>query len=378
MVKKIIIAGNGSIVRSRNNEYFANKDVSDLALPLIEKGYDIIYVANGNAKKADKPKGFNLTACGVKSIMLTGGWRNPLRYLKILKLIFFLFSTDYAYIYYPAGVSGLLSFCCRVMRIKYGVYVRGYSGYENGENNFHLIKREHDDVHILKNASFLVTVSPKLKSDLKIFNARVNIIRPMIDWSLKNVLIKPVSFYYTDSYNLLFVGALTARKGIYDLFKIAEYLDQKLFRYKLHLVGTSSLISDFFDMQSNGDLSKNIEFHGEISDLLSLSKIYEESHAFILPTRREGFPRVLYEAMIKSVPIFTTMVSGIPGTMIDCYNCIEIPVGKTDLQASIIYDNLGKAKMLRDIAEGGVKTVRDVLTGRSPHHEVLQKCLESL
>ena len=56
-----------------------------------------------------------------------------------------------------------------------------------------------------------------------------------------------------------------------------------------------------------------------------LMRFYRKAHIFIFPSYHEGFPRVLYEAMINSLPIVTTMVGGISGRMVDGENCIGIP-----------------------------------------------------
>jgi glycosyltransferase involved in cell wall biosynthesis len=92
---------------------------------------------------------------------------------------------------------------------------------------------------------------------------------------------------------------------------------------------------------------------------------------FVLPTHEEGFPRVLYEAMIKSAVIVTTMVGGIPGLMEDGVNCLAIPVGDAPAIADAIERLADDAPLRRRLAEQGLSTVREVLQSRPPHLQAL-------
>jgi glycosyltransferase involved in cell wall biosynthesis len=82
--------------------------------------------------------------------------------------------------------------------------------------------------------------------------------------------------------------------------------------------------------------------------------------------------------MLNKLPIFTTMVGGISGLMKHNYNCIKIPVKNPEGQADVILQALNDTERLQKIANNGLRTVRDVLTKRNPHHKVLIDCINNL
>jgi glycosyltransferase involved in cell wall biosynthesis len=93
----------------------------------------------------------------------------------------------------------------------------------------------------------------------------------------------------------------------------------------------------------------------------------------VFPSRTEGFPRILYEAMLKSLPIFTTMAGGIKGIMKPGYNCIELPIRDPDRQANAILSGIRDPNLMKRISENGLATVKNILMKREHHHEVLIK-----
>jgi len=373
---KIIIAGNGSISRSQNNDYYANIDVQNILFFLNECNYKPVYVANGSFKNIENPSGFNLNENGFKFIQLTGGKRNPLRYLKIGQLIFTLLNVRFVYIYYPGGISKIVAKLCDLFCISYGVYVRGYGLFQKGNRKYDIKEESFNDTWLLEKAKFLITVSPKMQEDLYEYNTQVEVIRPMINWNMDDIIRKPKNFFITNHYNLLFVGAPTERKGIYELLDIASHLDESGINYTIDVLGESKLVDSFREGQKNGSISNNINFQGGVYDNKEKATFFENAHGLLMLTRNEGFPRVLYEAMIKSVPVFTTMVSGISKTMIDGYNCVALPVGEPTEQADLIKENITKSLFLKEITLHGVETIKEVFDKREIHEKVLLNCLK--
>jgi glycosyltransferase involved in cell wall biosynthesis len=100
------------------------------------------------------------------------------------------------------------------------------------------------------------------------------------------------------------------------------------------------------------------------------------AHIFIFPSYHEEFPRVLYEAMINSLPIVTTMVGGISGRMVDGKNCIGIPAKSAGSIVEAIERVTGDLRLLNAIGQAGQKTVLDVLEKCQPHWQLFTEQLK--
>lgn len=113
---------------------------------------------------------------------------------------------------------------------------------------------------------------------------------------------------FSGQLNLLFVGDLVSNKGIVKLLDAVAHLSDE--RYKqLYIVGGGELLQTVKD---KAILIKNLDI--TITGVLNreeLNKIYEEAHILILPSKSEGFPKVVAEgAACGCIPI-TTNLSGI-------------------------------------------------------------------
>jgi len=370
---KILIIGNGGIAKRENGTFLSNPDTKDFFLSLKKNGLNITYISHkGNIRTNKSLYSFDLRKNGIKFMVFFGGKRNPWRYINLIKVFFHIIKSNIVYIYYPGGLSRIGSLFCLLLRKKYGVYVRGHGQYINNNSKYTNVRNNgFNDLIVLKKANFLITVSPKLKEELLIYNEKTSIIKPMLDWDIKDIVKNSSNRFKSDSFNLLFVGSITERKGIFELIKMADFLDNKNFRYTINVFGDGPLLKKFKEDQMIGNISKNINFAGGVYNLDDKAKIYKNAHGYLMLSRNEGFPRVLYEAMIKGVPIFTTIVSGIAKTMIPDYNCVEMPLKDPEGQAKIILSFIRNIDLMTKISQNGSRTVRDILTKRLSHYEVL-------
>ena len=104
---------------------------------------------------------------------------------------------------------------------------------------------------------------------------------------------------------------------------------------------------------------------------------YEAADFFVLPTHHEGFPRVLYEAMINAMVIVTTFVGGIPGLMKNGENCIEIPLKSPKVIADAIENLSRDAVQMQRLSESGLETIMTVLNTYPSHLEAVKGALNA-
>lgn len=126
-----------------------------------------------------------------------------------------------------------------------------------------------------------------------------------------------------------FLSRLNPEKGIGELMCAFERVLKQYPDAKLRLAGepdgiagtkTETLLRRFCE---NG----SAEYLGEISDVQSFFKTIRY---FVLPSYREGTPRVTLEAMSCGRPVITTDATGCRETVIDGYNGILVKVKDED------------------------------------------------
>ena len=110
---------------------------------------------------------------------------------------------------------------------------------------------------------------------------------------------------------LLFLGKICDDKGIFDLIeylRTSKYFLKNKIRLFVGGVGEHDrLLTIIADPFFNG----NIEYHGWVEDSIK-RQLLEEADIFILPSRFEGLPVSILEAMAFRKPIIATDVGGIP------------------------------------------------------------------
>ena len=140
----------------------------------------------------------------------------------------------------------------------------------------------------------------------------------------------------------LFVGWVTEKKGIYDLLAAFDLLDKS--NKKLLIVGA-------IDKAIKGITSKkykNVIFTGYLPDQ-ELIKIFKCADIFVFPSRSEGQPFTVLEAMGYSLPVITTNRDGMvdqvddgeTGFLVPAQNPKEL-ADKMELITKLDYKKMGR------------------------------------
>tara|TARA_B110000438_G_scaffold224917_1_gene218870 strand:- start:1351 stop:2367 length:1017 start_codon:yes stop_codon:yes gene_type:complete len=110
---------------------------------------------------------------------------------------------------------------------------------------------------------------------------------------------------------IVFLGALIKRKGVYDLIEACSQLTED---YTLHLCGSGEdeQVAEFIKTKN---LTNKVIMHGWINAEQKRT-LLSECNLFVLPTYNEGLPMVIIEAMACEIPILTTPVGAIPEVII--------------------------------------------------------------
>lgn len=124
---------------------------------------------------------------------------------------------------------------------------------------------------------------------------------------------------------LLFVGRFAFNKGLDVLLKVAARLASEGHgdRVRFQLAGDGPLMQELRDRAP-----ANVELLGRVDDE-QLASLYASCDALVLPTRFEGMPTVVLEAMAQAKPIIVSDV-GATAEQVNMHNGYLLPPGDTE------------------------------------------------
>ena len=112
---------------------------------------------------------------------------------------------------------------------------------------------------------------------------------------------------------LVLVGRMSKPfKGIDTALKMLAYAKEQRRILSLNLVGGGQLLEEYSKMAKELGVEDQCIFHGELRDKSKVLNILSRSDIMILPSRREGLPRAIIEAMSMGLPVVASNVAGIP------------------------------------------------------------------
>jgi glycosyltransferase involved in cell wall biosynthesis len=110
---------------------------------------------------------------------------------------------------------------------------------------------------------------------------------------------------------ILFAGRLSRKKQIHLIIEALYISRQKGHDWKLIIAGEGPLEKDLKSRVKRFQLNEMVHFVGSISnDQIPL--IYNAADIVALPSKDEGIPMMLLEALACGVPVVATKVGGIP------------------------------------------------------------------
>ena len=183
-------------------------------------------------------------------------------------------------------------------------------------------------------------LTPMLESVTRGSGARVQV--------LPNAVALPESAppYPADggALRLLFVGRFAFNKGIDLLLRVASRLHAEGTNVRIVLAGDGP---ERARMERDG-LPPNVELAGQVDDA-RLESLYADCHALVLPTRFEGMPTVVLEAMARARPVIVSDV-GASAELVDSTNGFLLPPGDEEallraIKALIALPPMERARM---------------------------------
>lgn len=108
---------------------------------------------------------------------------------------------------------------------------------------------------------------------------------------------------------ILSLGRVAEHKNLPLLLATFEQLKQRGFEGKLTIAGDGPVMEDLRKAVAGSPVGHDVEILGPVTDL-EKCRLLADSALFMITSRREGFPRVVAEAMASGLPVVTTDYPG--------------------------------------------------------------------
>ena len=101
-------------------------------------------------------------------------------------------------------------------------------------------------------------------------------------------------------YDVVWIGRVHRQKGIEDLLATLTYLARRLQSFRAVFIGN---VEEALRPRTEAlGLAQNVDFSGFVSEEEKI-RLFKASRLFLMPSRHEGSPRVIGEALICGVPV---------------------------------------------------------------------------
>jgi glycosyltransferase involved in cell wall biosynthesis len=259
---------------------------------------------------------------GVMSVSIVSIFFNYLRVFT--QLIRIVKEGNFVYLYAPSNLCLFFYLINIFYPTNYAIYLRGdyvSSRFLGRYRNIVIIQKLYK--RLLRKATFIIVAGNSLEVKSRIINDEVHQVVPMMSFGLQDVV---KNRFDKDFNNILFVGRIDKEKGIEELLFAMKNIVEINKNTFLKIVGggSKSYINKLIGFIQDMGLTDHIEFVGYISDQKTMRHHYLWADLFVLPSYHEGFPRVVYEAMIFRLPIIMTKIDAIDGFLVDRHSALLV------------------------------------------------------
>ena len=182
------------------------------------------------------------------------------------------------------------------------VHTHGYKStalIANKQNDFIHIATIHGTkkkIKAFENAEYVFGVSKKSIENVK--SIKKSVLENWVDESRLENFKKGASDRY------IFIGRLEPVKNPMRLLKAWKNIP-----HQLEIYGQGKLENEIKNFIKSNNLSDKIKMMGSEPDL---NKILKNAKAVLIPSDREGSPKILFEALCCKIPVFSTSVGVMP------------------------------------------------------------------
>jgi len=155
---------------------------------------------------------------------------------------------------------------------------------------------------------------------------------------------------------IIFVGSLHDRKHVSLLISAVKKLKDTGVLVSLDIIGDGPEAKQLRSMACELDIMHQINFLGACYDI---RRYLQRAQFFVLPSKFEGLPNVVLEAMACGLPVLATRVGGVPDIIEHRVNGLMSPSGDFAALCANIQELLNNQKLLHELGVRARQTAVD-------------------
>lgn len=277
---------------------------------------------------------------------------------------------DAIYVFQPSSYGCLAALAARLRRRPYAVYLGGAIEGLAGGSRWARLRIIHRLFGWIFSAGIFLTLRGArfiIAPGRVPFRERLPTHIPIIQ-AAPRVTMTPQDIYERSDtceappYRLLTVGRLTGEKGVGDLLQAVRPLLDAGLDVQLDVVGSGGAQAQLEALAGDLEISDCVVFVGAVPNGPRLFAYYRRADIFVMPSWREGFPRVLFEAAGHSLPIVTTDVGAIPDRMENGIECLMVPAKAPAETAEAIRRLIADGEFRRNVIASALAHAKRVLS----------------
>lgn len=164
------------------------------------------------------------------------------------------------------------------------------------------------------------------------------------------------------------VGRLSSEKGVDIFLDACTRLVADGVRFRAVIVGDGPEREALVSQRTRLGLTDRVAFTGAVRDV---GHVYEQLDCLVIPSRSEGLPNVLLEALRHDRPVVSTRVGAVPDVLTDPRAGVLVPVGDADALAAGIVRGLALARDPEATTARAATVQRFSLAARAEVHVAL-------
>jgi glycosyltransferase involved in cell wall biosynthesis len=147
-----------------------------------------------------------------------------------------------------------------------------------------------------------------------------------------------------------FVGRLSEEKGIQWLLKAMVKIKKEIPDVRLLIVGTGPMEKELRELCENLEMNSAVQFAGYRQNVF---EVLRQLDVFVIPSRSEGCPIVVLEAMAMGLPVVASHVGGNPELVRDGETGYLVPFNHLDGLAGAVVSLLRNREQAEMMGEKG-------------------------